>query len=378
MKFSIKLSLALCILSLCISLSAASAQTANINSVTSPTSTNLNAVCIVNNVTSSSNDLTTLNAWAVGDGGTIVQWNGNSWTTVTSPTTMNLYSVVFNTATDGWAVGGNGNQGVILRYNGTWAEWKRISFTGFTDQFDTVNNTLYGVTVDTNGMNGWIVGAGGVTLNWNGDTWFGLMGSSANTMRSVAMIHNSPDAWAVGDAGTIMHWTGTAWESMTSPTNMPLYTIQMVNANTGFAAGGSNNEGTVIQFSGSTWQPVTSFVFGAGGATVPTVNSTIYSMTIGNATSAWACGSNGLVMYWTGTNWECNANIASGNLKGISMVHDTLLQAWVVGDSGQIMAFNGTNWVPELPVFAVPLILAVGLLVAVFAKSKLFKKPLLL
>jgi hypothetical protein len=60
------------------------------------------------------------------------------------------------------------------------------------------------------------------------------------------------------------------------------------------------------------------------------------------------------------------------------MVHDTLLQAWVVGDSGQIMAFNGTNWVPELPIIAVPLILAVGLLVAVFAKSKLFKKPLLL
>jgi hypothetical protein len=376
MKFSYKLALILSLLSITLSLSAVSAQTVNINSVSSPTSTNLNSVCIVNNVTSSGNDLTKLNAWAVGDGGTIVMWDGSSWKSVTSPTTENLYSVIFNTATDGWAVGGSSGKGVILHYNGTWAEWTRISFTGYTDKFDSINDTLYSVTIDTPGTNGWIVGAGGTTLNWNGDTWFGMMGTTANTMRSVAMVHNSAEAWAVGDAGAIMHWTGTAWETMISPTNMPLYGIQMVSSTSGWAVGGSGNEGTVLQLSGTTWSPVTSFVFGAGGATVSSVNSTIYSITIGNSTSAWACGSNGLVMYWTGTNWECNANIASGNLKGISMIHDTFLQAWTVGDGGKIMAFNGTSWVPELPMFTVPMILAIGLVAAVFVKIKLNKKPL--
>ncbi len=378
MKFSLKLALTLSILSLCLSLSAASAQNANINSVSSPTSINLNSVCIVNNVTASGNDLTKLNAWAVGDGGTIVMWDGSSWKTVNSPTTMNLYSVTFNNATNGWAVGGSSNKGIILHYNGTWSEYKNISFSGFTNTLDTVNDTLYSVTIDTAGTNGWIVGAGGVTLNFAGGTWFGMIGASANAIRSVAMIHGSAEAWAVGDAGTIMHWTGTAWQTMSSPTNMPLYAIQMISSTSGWAAGGSENSGTVLQLSGSTWQPVTSFVFGTNGTAVSSVNSTIYSITIGNSTSAWASGSNGLVMYWTGTNWECNANIASGNLKGISMIHDTLLQAWVVGDSGTIMAFNGTSWVPELPVFIVPLILAMGLLVVVFGKSKLFKKPLLL
>ena len=143
MKFSYKLALILSLLSITLSISAVSAQTVNINSVSSPTSTNLNSVCIVNNVTSSGNDLTQLNAWAVGDGGTIVMWDGSSWKSVTSPTTDNLYSVVFNNATDGWAVGGSNGKGVILHYNGTWAEWTRISFTGYTDQFDTVNDTLY-------------------------------------------------------------------------------------------------------------------------------------------------------------------------------------------------------------------------------------------
>jgi hypothetical protein len=376
MKSSYKLALALSLLSITLSLSAVSAQTININSVSSPTSTNLNSVCIVNNVTSSGNDLTKLNAWAVGDGGTIVMWDGSSWKSMTSPTTENLYSVIFNNATNGWAVGGSSNKGVILHFDGTWKEWTNLTFSGFPTTSDTINNTLYAVSIDTEGVNGWIVGAGGVTLSWCDGTWYGMMGASVNTIRSVAMVHNGLEAWAVGDAGTIMHWTGTAWETMTSSTTEPLYAVQMISATNGWAAGGSGNNGVVLQLSGTTWTPVTSFVFGANGTTQSSVNSTIYSITIGNSTSAWACGSNGLVMYWTGTNWECNANIASGNLKGISMIHDTLLQAWTVGDDGAIMAFNGTSWVPELPMFAVPMILAIGLVAAVFAKIKLNKKTL--
>lgn len=378
MKFSLKLALTVSVLSLCLSLSAAAAQTVDITSVSSPTSTNLNSVCIVNNVTSSGNSLKQLNAWAVGDGGTIVMWDGSAWKSVSSPTTFNLYSVAFNNATNGWAVGGSGSKGVILHYDGAWSEWTNITFSGLPTSMDTVNDTLYSVSIDTTGTNGWIVGSDGVSLSWCAGTWYGLMGASANTMRSVAMIHNSVEAWAVGDAGTIMHWTGTAWETMNSPTSTSLYAIQMISSTSGWAAGGSGNNGVVLQLSGSTWTPVTNFVFGANGTTVSTVNSTIYSITIGNSTSAWACGSNGLVMYWTGTNWECNANLISGNLKGISMIHDTLLQAWTVGDGGKILAFNGTSWVPELPIFITPLIFAVGLVAVVFAKAKFSKKPLLL
>ena len=146
--------------------SSALAQTSNINSVTSPTTVNLNAVAVVNNltVTNTNNDLTKLDAWAVGESGTIVHWNGNTWATVSSPITDNLYSVVFTNATNGWAVGGSSSKGVILYYNGTWNVWTRISFSGYTDKFDTINTTLYSVTVSSDGMVGWIVGAEGITL----------------------------------------------------------------------------------------------------------------------------------------------------------------------------------------------------------------------
>ena len=85
MRLSLKVALVLCLFTLGLSFSGSLAQTADISSVTSPTSVNLNSVCIVNNVTSVGNDLTMLNAWAVGDSGAIAQWDGNSWSTVPSP-----------------------------------------------------------------------------------------------------------------------------------------------------------------------------------------------------------------------------------------------------------------------------------------------------
>jgi hypothetical protein len=318
-----------------------------------------------------------LNAWAVGDGGVIVMWDGMSWVTVPSPTTMNLYSVVFNSPTNGWAVGGSGTTGVILHYNGSWSEWKAVSFTGFAGETDTVNGTLYGVTISQDGMNGFAVGSNGIALYWDGtsDTWFGFPDVSPNTLRGVAMAHDSAEAWAVGDAGTIVHWDGTNWVTMTSNTVTPLYTIQMFNSSAGFAAGGSGNNGTVLMLSGTTWSPYTTFRFGGGSGTLSSsLNATIYSMDMSTSTLGWASGSDGFTMLWTGAEWDCNSNPTMGNLKGISMTHGAGIQAWAVGDGGAILAFNGTAWVPEYPILAIPILMGIGLLAVIFGKTRLFRK----
>ncbi len=46
--------------------------------------------------------------WVVGEAGTIIRWDGNDWSTVTSPTTEKLKSVFMVSDTDGWAVGEGG------------------------------------------------------------------------------------------------------------------------------------------------------------------------------------------------------------------------------------------------------------------------------
>ncbi len=381
MKLSIKTALALCLITSLASVAGVFAQTTNINSVTSPTTNTLNSVFIMNNITADNNDIAKLNAWAVGDSGTIVFWNGNTWATQTSPTTMPLYSVFLLNSTFGWAVGGSSSSGVILRYNGTsWSQFNNITFTGTANKTDTVNATLYSVTTNDNGTIGWIVGGGGMALSWNNTGWwYGMNTTTTNTLRSVSMIHNATQAWAVGDKGTIITNDGT-WSNMTSPTTANLNALQIINATSGIAAGGTDvNNGTFLTLSGTTWNVSNKVIQGTTTNTSSTVNATIYSISVNNQTSAWAVGSNGLVSYYNGTHWSCEANVVSGSLRGVSMVHGTSngsVQAWAVGDGGKILAFNGTNWVPELPIMVIPLLMSIGLVIALIGKVKIARKKL--
>ncbi|MCW4029239.1 MAG: hypothetical protein NWE92_06290 [Candidatus Bathyarchaeota archaeon] len=384
MKLSYKAAFLAGLLIICLTAGSTLAQviSSNITSVTSPTNVDLNSVAIVNNATSNpSGDLTQLNAWAVGDGGIILQWNGNSWTTVSSPTSMNLNSVVFINSTIGWAVGGNDNGGVILRYDGTWKVWELISFSGDASAKDALNAELYGVAMDGSGMVGWAVGKNGLTLGWNGQSWFSYSAITSNTLRSVSLAANSAQAWAVGDRGTIIHWNGNAWSSMASPTIMPLYAVEMINASTGWAAGGDNNRGIILQMSNSNWAVQTRINFGgptnstAGGPT-DAINGSINSISVDTDKSAWAVGAYGTVLYWEGNEWAGQVCVGNGeNLNGVSMVHGNpdSTQAWAVGNKGTIMAWTGAVWVPELPVLLIiaPVIFGVGLIIVALKKMKL-------
>jgi len=111
--------------------------------------------------------------------------------------------VVIN-STNAWAVGGNANSGVILRYNGTWTVWNITN---------PINATLYGITVRSDGSSGWIVGANGTNLMWNGNQWMPQAKATTNHLRSVAMVHGSNNAVAVGDNGTIIMWNGATGQT---------------------------------------------------------------------------------------------------------------------------------------------------------------------
>jgi hypothetical protein len=72
---------------------------------TSPTDATLYSMFMVN----------ATDGWATCEG-TILHWNGTSWTNVTSPITSDLWSVFRVSDTDCWAVG---KLGTIIRWNGT-------------------------------------------------------------------------------------------------------------------------------------------------------------------------------------------------------------------------------------------------------------------
>jgi len=99
--------------------------------------------------------------WAVGDGGTILHWDGEAWTQLASPTDSHLFSVAMVGSDDGWAVGG-----------------------------------LYHPEEYT-------------ILHWDGEAWTEVASPTDRYLFSVDMV-SSDDGWAVGSYSSVLHWDGDA------------------------------------------------------------------------------------------------------------------------------------------------------------------------
>nr|WP_225937205.1 putative metal-binding motif-containing protein [Myxococcus sp. RHSTA-1-4] len=91
-------------------------------------------------------------AFAVGDSGSAVRWNGTTWSKLTFPNTHNLTSVVAFGASSAYATCASGH---IYRYNGqSWQQIHAVSGARLNDIAGTSPEDL------------WVVGDGGRILHW--------------------------------------------------------------------------------------------------------------------------------------------------------------------------------------------------------------------
>lgn len=255
--------------------------------------------------------------WAVGYGGTILRWNGDTWSQVSSPITSALHSVATTSASDGWSVGADG---VILRWNGsTWS-----STTSPTSE------TLYSTAVDSSG-NGWTVGTGGTILQRNGSGWAKVSSPTAEDLGAVAIVSGS-DAWAVGNGAwgygsTILHWNGSSWSRVTSPITTSLSSISMISHEDGWAVG---QAGKIIHWNGHAWSEVAS----------PTTDGLLAVRMI-SPSDGWATGFNGTTLHWDGSAWSLVGSPSTRALYSIARSSFDMTGAWVVGAGGIILYYEG-------------------------------------
>jgi photosystem II stability/assembly factor-like uncharacterized protein len=147
----------------------------------------------------------------VGDGGTVIHWDGSAWELQGTPTEQNLWGVWGAAPNDLWAVGGNGREdgdATILRYDGTmWMEipvplLDRPRVWAFFKVWGTAANRV------------WIVGQRGGLLHWNGSE---LVEQAAGTSEDlISLWGTGPDrVAAVGGRGNgvVATWDGTEWTS---------------------------------------------------------------------------------------------------------------------------------------------------------------------
>ncbi|HUA03923.1 MAG TPA: hypothetical protein VMB27_08475 [Solirubrobacteraceae bacterium] len=212
-------------------------------------------------------DLTSTNAWAVGEGasgGLIEHWTGSAWSTVAlpdpsfTPATGNAISA--DSANDVWVVGSTINPATeatvpeALHYNGL--TWTVVA----VPEPSQASGTLNAVTALSAG-NAWAVGE---------DTGAGS---------------------AIGGSTLIEHWNGTAWSVVASPTPGAYPSLSGVAARSAgdvYAVGtnlpsvnGGPEQAMILRWNGSAWSVDSSGAFGgslAAAATFP------------GASSEWAVG----------------------------------------------------------------------------------------
>ena len=249
--------------------------------------------------------------WAVGNNGIILEYNGTSWVSTSSPTSNLLHGLYVSTSTEAWA---SGASGVILKYDGA-------SWTLHTDTGNESWNSIYMVS----STEGWVVGDQGKIFFYNGTAWSSTSSpvSGGVKLNSIFMV-SSTDGWIVGSAGNILRYNGTIWSVHTDTGNHTWNAVYMVSATDGWAVGGS---GAIRRFNGSTWSSVTS----------PT-NNDITDVFMVSATDGWAVAAQGQILHYDGASWSVHTDLGNQGWNSVYMVNST--EGWAVGSSGVIAIYG--------------------------------------
>lgn len=276
---------------------------------------------------------------------------------MTSPTTQDLRDVWVVSASKAWAVG---NAGTVLEWNGT--SWSIVAAGLTTNDLHAVNGSSSSNVI--------AVGEAGTILRYNGSNW-SVLSSGVTANLNGVWVGSTTLAYAVGNAGTIRKWSGSAWSSMTSPYAGNILDIWGDGSN--FYAAGHTPSGiacsakAVLQLSSGTWSTVTEPTFcpeqvtSAGGVVFATgfsrniscgptpstsvwgrfVNGTWETSSLTHAMSLWSTSS--AVYYVTSA---CNAPRA-----GYLNVGETSTRSWPAGSP--ITSMIGVSGVSSCPTFAV-------------------------
>jgi len=174
--------------------------------------------------------------FVVGNDGTILHYDGSSWVEMESGTTKHLHTVWGSSPTEVFAVGHNGT---ILHYDGT--SWSAME-SGTTED-------LYGVW-GSSGIDVFATGPKGTILHYDGITWTQM---DSGTTEGLARVwgSSSKDVFAVGALGTILHYDGNKWEPMgTGGITEWLNDVWGTSGTDVFVVGGF---GSILHYDGGAW-----------------------------------------------------------------------------------------------------------------------------
>lgn len=270
--------------------------------------------------------------WAVGEAGTILHWDGASWSPSASGTTVALRDVWGSGSDDVWAVGA----GVLLHWDGkAWVtvvaelapaftsaslDVQRVWGTSATDVWAVCGATYPPVPDVPNGA----------ILHWDGKAW--ALVPSPNTNAFGAIWGSGPnDVWAFAAQSSVVHWDGVDW------TAVDITPADIYQASDAWGSGAGDvwlatwgSDG--LRFDGKTWRPL------CDTASCPAAAAFWGT----SASDVWAVGGGGAVAHWNGTAWTKLQTPTPQDLW--AAWGSSASDVWAVGAAGAIVHWNGTTW----------------------------------
>lgn len=171
----------------------------------------------------------------VGQAGTVLHFDGETFTLQPTPTTQDLWGVWGSSPNDLWAVGGNGMQEsdkLILHFDGS--AWTEIELPPLQKSKVRAFFKVWGTAAD----NVYVVGARGVVLHFDGQAWTEQLVGASDDL--IALWGTGPDRiMAVGGRGNgiAARYDGSSWRTETLAPMPGLNGVFMRNDQTAHVVG---------------------------------------------------------------------------------------------------------------------------------------------
>ena len=260
---------------------------------------------------------------AVGAGGTILQYNGSSWSSQPSGTSSDLFDVACPSTSFCVAVGA---AGTILQYNGS----------GWTGQASGTGNDLFGVTCQGTSPC-FAVGSGGTIQQYNGTVWTAASRAFVSSILGDIACPGTNFCFTVGRNGTINRYNGSSWSYVyPTSTTSNLTGVACPSTSICFAAGSG---GTIDQYNVNQV-----FGNGSGWSTISSGTSNdLVSVACPSVSFCFAVGSSGTITQFNGSGWSLiQPGVTSTGLSDVACPSTGL--CFAVGLNGTILQYNGAGW----------------------------------
>lgn len=255
------------------------------------------------------------NVFAAGNSGTMLRYDGNSWTAM-SPTSRNITAVWGTSGSDVFAVAGPSSccDLQLLHFNGVlWSEMGRGATDGaMRGIWGSSPVDVY--AVGTNSV--W-----GTGLRFDGQAWAAAPVGAAGTLYNI-WGSSSSNVYAVGSSTSVLKFDGSNWSAVQTGASQPVSAVWGTSASDVYVTGPG---GTVVRFNGSGWSQLATGTTQALGKIWGSSSSDIY-----------VTGENGNMLRYNGSAW---LTMATGTTEVLYHVWGAPTgEVYAVGAGGTILS----------------------------------------